>query len=223
MQPERIVKMKYSMEEYWEEFQKLPKFKKILDISLSVFLLLNIGIAAYLIGSNNYYTKSFFTLFGISILIAFILYIPTINKICPTDRINKIEDRLFLFAIYVMIISPFIYEIAFFHLKYTHTPYYTTHAFVHEYTMKNARWYRYGNSPTYHISHDLYFSDRDKRIIGKARIDLYVPNNTGRLKQRMPKSYHCYLVAYRQNVLLVEIREVKNLGAMSKQECLRQS
>ena len=107
-------------------------------------------------------------------------------------------------------------------LMYNNIPYKITTAFVHEYTMRNVRWYRYGNSPTYHISHDLYFSDRDKRIIGKSIVDDYNPDNTGKLKQRIPESYSCYLVAYRQNVLLVEIREVKNLGAMSKQKCWTQ-
>ncbi|MBR0129044.1 MAG: tryptophan-rich sensory protein [Neisseriaceae bacterium] len=216
--------MTYYNDENWdkfiEEFKKASTIDKIIGLFV-ILCIIGIIFSIYYFAEQNYFIRSYSTILVLAVFIAIILFILTAKKI------NETRDRLLLFFGSTIFMIGLIHSLGCISLMYSNIPYKTTKSFVHEYP-HHRRWFRYGNSLTYYISHSLYFSDRDKRIMGKSIVDGYIPENTrmGILKQRtsekIPESYSCYLVAYRHNVLLVEIREVKNLGAMSKQECWTQ-
>lgn len=214
------------LDKFIEEFRKLSTKNKIIALFIILCLIGIIFSIVYFLKSNNYFIRSFSTILGLSVLIAIILSIFTVKKLSE-EKLNKKQDFWLFFFGYTIFMIGLVQVLGSISLKYSNIPYKTTNAFVREYTVKHRHrhWYRYGhyeNSPTYHILHSLHFSDRDKRIIGKSIVGDYIPENTHKLKQKIPDSYHCYLVAYRYNVLVVEISEVKNLGAMSKQECWTQ-
>ncbi|MBO4576204.1 MAG: hypothetical protein J5680_03740 [Neisseriaceae bacterium] len=205
--------------EFFEEFGKLSTKRKIIALFIILCIIGIIISISYFCFYKNYYIRSYSTLLGLPIFIAIILSILTAKKI------KKAEDRWTLFICTTLFMEVFIHTLSSISLMYSNTPYQTTQAFVHEHLSVQRRYTSQRYKRFYYISHTLYFSDRDKRIIGKSRIDDYIPEKSfvGIFKpEKIPDNYSCYLVAYSHNMLVLNIREVENLGTMSKQECLSQ-
>lgn len=168
-------------------------------------------------GDSNYYVSKngFLIVFILSAIISFIFAMKIdFNKYkYYQDNPLEKENRFTMFFACFCFSNLFIFGVACLLSKPISGTVITTNAFVQEDTApKGRKALAYSGLRPYN-RHRLLFIDRriDRKHIYKHIPDIEIQEDS------------CVLVEYRKNPIVFHIREVKNLGAMSKQECLAQS
>lgn len=134
-------------------------------------------------------------------LVAAIIFIPLIIIDEKRQENNENHITWITFIILIIIGMPKILGVLM--IEYSNIPFTITNAFVkHQYKAKGKVIQKY--------YYTLQFSDN--QMISSQEFDI--------AKKIDAKDYDCLKVKYRENALVIEVRPIENLGAMTKEECL---